>query len=156
MFSFQLLGCIRKDGWKYPSDTEWWHTLRDKIAANAKITKVYFPLRSLWNHSSICSMLIVSFIITLPFCYPQALSLQSTVPMNYYTVFHHISQLLPHDCIIVSEGANTMDIGRTMLNNYLPRHRLGTFTGAAPHQDLLLFYHSVWKYTFYRGFRAKV
>uniref|UniRef100_A0AAX7T481 2-hydroxyacyl-CoA lyase n=1 Tax=Astatotilapia calliptera TaxID=8154 RepID=A0AAX7T481_ASTCA len=59
----------------------------------------------------------------------QALALQSTVPLNYYTVFHHISQLLPHDCIIVSEGANTMDIGRTMLNNYLPRHRLdaGTF-----------------------------
>uniref|UniRef100_A0AAZ3QW81 2-hydroxyacyl-CoA lyase n=1 Tax=Oncorhynchus tshawytscha TaxID=74940 RepID=A0AAZ3QW81_ONCTS len=59
----------------------------------------------------------------------QALALQSTTPMNYYQVFHHISQLLPHDCVIVSEGANTMDIGRTMLNNYLPRHRLdaGTF-----------------------------
>uniref|UniRef100_A0A674NFV7 2-hydroxyacyl-CoA lyase n=1 Tax=Takifugu rubripes TaxID=31033 RepID=A0A674NFV7_TAKRU len=59
----------------------------------------------------------------------QTLALQSTVPMNYYTVFHHVSQLLPHDCIIISEGANTMDIGRTMLNNYLPRHRLdaGTF-----------------------------
>ncbi|MEQ2166643.1 hypothetical protein GOODEAATRI_030448, partial [Goodea atripinnis] len=53
----------------------------------------------------------------------QALALKGTLPMNYYTVFHHISQLLPHDCIIVSEGANTMDIGRTMLNNYLPRHR---------------------------------
>ncbi|XP_017281937.1 2-hydroxyacyl-CoA lyase 1 isoform X2 [Kryptolebias marmoratus] len=59
----------------------------------------------------------------------QALSLKATLLMNYYTVFHHISQLLPRDCIIVSEGANTMDIGRTMLNNYLPRHRLdaGTF-----------------------------
>lgn len=59
----------------------------------------------------------------------KALALKETLPMNYYTVFHHISQLLPHDCIIVSEGANTMDIGRTMLNNYLPRHRLdaGTF-----------------------------
>lgn len=46
--------------------------------------------------------------------------------MSYYTVFHHVSRLLPHDCIIVSEGANTMDIGRTMLNNYLPRHRQDT------------------------------
>lgn len=55
--------------------------------------------------------------------YQQALAMQSQLPMNYYTVFHHISQLLPRDCIIVSEGANTMDIGRTMLNNYLPRHR---------------------------------
>ncbi|XP_056235640.1 2-hydroxyacyl-CoA lyase 1 [Seriola aureovittata] len=93
----QLLTCVRQDGWKYPSDTEWWNSLKDKIAANAKISK--------------------------------ALALQSTLPMNYYTVFHHVSQLLPHDCIIVSEGANTMDIGRTMLNNYLPRHRLdaGTF-----------------------------
>ncbi|XP_068426584.1 2-hydroxyacyl-CoA lyase 1 isoform X2 [Clinocottus analis] len=93
----QLLEVSSKEGWKYPSDTEWWSTLKDKIVANAKISK--------------------------------ALALQSTVPMNYYTVFHHVSQLLPHDCIIVSEGANTMDIGRTMLNNCLPRHRLdaGTF-----------------------------
>uniref|UniRef100_A0A3B5KFC7 2-hydroxyacyl-CoA lyase n=1 Tax=Takifugu rubripes TaxID=31033 RepID=A0A3B5KFC7_TAKRU len=93
----QLLQGICKDGWKYGSGTEWWSLLRNKIAANAKISKT--------------------------------LALQSTVPMNYYTVFHHVSQLLPHDCIIISEGANTMDIGRTMLNNYLPRHRLdaGTF-----------------------------
>ncbi|XP_038125347.1 2-hydroxyacyl-CoA lyase 1 [Cyprinodon tularosa] len=93
----QLLTCVRNDGWRYPSNSEWWGTLREKIAANAKISK--------------------------------ALALKGTLPMNYYTVFHHISQLLPHDCIIVSEGANTMDIGRTMLNNYLPRHRLdaGTF-----------------------------
>uniref|UniRef100_A0A3Q3EV69 2-hydroxyacyl-CoA lyase 1 n=1 Tax=Labrus bergylta TaxID=56723 RepID=A0A3Q3EV69_9LABR len=93
----QLLECVHKDGWKYSSGTEWWSTLKDKVTANAKISK--------------------------------ALALQSSVPMNYYTVFHHVSQLLPHDCIIVSEGANTMDIGRTMINNYLPRHRLdaGTF-----------------------------
>ncbi|KAM3872797.1 2-hydroxyacyl-CoA lyase 1 [Diretmus argenteus] len=93
----QLLNCVRKDGWKYPSDTEWWSTLKEKITVNAKISK--------------------------------ALALQSTVPMNYYTVFHHVAELLPSDCIIVSEGANTMDIGRTMLHNYLPRHRLdaGTF-----------------------------
>ncbi|XP_062848440.1 2-hydroxyacyl-CoA lyase 1 isoform X2 [Trichomycterus rosablanca] len=59
----------------------------------------------------------------------KALALRPTLPMNYYTAFHHIAQLLPRDCIIVSEGANTMDIGRTMLLNHLPRHRLdaGTF-----------------------------
>ncbi|KAM4567929.1 2-hydroxyacyl-CoA lyase 1 [Fundulus diaphanus] len=93
----QLLVSVRKHGWKYPADTEWWSALSEKIAANAKISK--------------------------------ALALKETLPMNYYPVFHHISQLLPRDCIIVSEGANTMDIGRTMLNNYLPRHRLdaGTF-----------------------------
>lgn len=59
--------------------------------------------------------------------YQQALAMQSQLLMNYYTVFHHISELLPRDCIIVSEGANTMDIGRTMLNNYLPRHRQISF-----------------------------
>ncbi|XP_068092187.1 2-hydroxyacyl-CoA lyase 1 [Hyperolius riggenbachi] len=59
----------------------------------------------------------------------KALASQTTLPMNYYTVFHHVKQALPNDCIIVSEGANTMDIGRTVLQNSLPRHRLdaGTF-----------------------------
>ena len=32
--------------------------------------------------------------------------------------------MLPRDAIIASEGANTMDIGRTVLPNFLPRHRL--------------------------------
>ncbi|XP_077159472.1 2-hydroxyacyl-CoA lyase 1 isoform X1 [Paroedura picta] len=59
----------------------------------------------------------------------KVLSLRKQKLMNYYTVFHHIRELLPKDCILVSEGANTMDIGRTMLPNYHPRHRLdaGTF-----------------------------
>ncbi|KAG8139148.1 putative 2-hydroxyphytanoyl-CoA lyase protein [Naja naja] len=59
----------------------------------------------------------------------KALSLEKQLPMNYYTVFHHVREILPKDCILISEGANTMDIGRTMLPNYLPRHRLdaGTF-----------------------------
>uniref|UniRef100_A0A8U7MEZ2 2-hydroxyacyl-CoA lyase n=1 Tax=Corvus moneduloides TaxID=1196302 RepID=A0A8U7MEZ2_CORMO len=57
------------------------------------------------------------------------LALQKSLPMNYYTVFHHIRELIPKDCILVSEGANTMDIGRTMLPNFYPRQRLdaGTF-----------------------------
>ncbi|XP_015995722.2 2-hydroxyacyl-CoA lyase 1 isoform X1 [Rousettus aegyptiacus] len=54
---------------------------------------------------------------------------KTSLPMNYYTVFFHIQEQLPRDCIVVSEGANTMDIGRTVLQTYLPRHRLdaGTF-----------------------------
>uniref|UniRef100_A0A2K6FMZ7 2-hydroxyacyl-CoA lyase n=1 Tax=Propithecus coquereli TaxID=379532 RepID=A0A2K6FMZ7_PROCO len=57
------------------------------------------------------------------------LASQKSLPMNYYTVFYHVQEQLPRDCFIVSEGANTMDIGRTVLQNYLPRHRLdaGTF-----------------------------
>lgn len=59
----------------------------------------------------------------------QRMSLNTEPPLNYYTVFHHLRELIPRDAIIVSEGANTMDIGRTMLLNILPRHRLdaGTF-----------------------------
>ena len=52
-----------------------------------------------------------------------------SVPMNYYRVLREIRDALPRDAIIASEGANTMDIGRTVLPNFEPRHRLdaGTF-----------------------------
>jgi len=52
-----------------------------------------------------------------------------TVPMNYYRVLREIREQIPRDAIICSEGANTMDIGRTVLPNHSPRHRLdaGTF-----------------------------
>ncbi|XP_019868137.1 2-hydroxyacyl-CoA lyase 1 [Aethina tumida] len=59
----------------------------------------------------------------------EAMATDVSSPLNYYAVFKHLYELLPKDCIIVSEGANTMDIGRSMLPNNLPRHRLdaGTF-----------------------------
>lgn len=59
----------------------------------------------------------------------QEMALDVSTPLNYYAVFHHLQELIPQDSIIVSEGANTMDIGRSMLLNNLPRHRLdaGTF-----------------------------
>ncbi|UJR24963.1 hypothetical protein I4U23_006327 [Adineta vaga] len=49
--------------------------------------------------------------------------------LNYYSAFDTIQSIIPQDAIIVSEGANTMDIGRTMLLNSKARHRLdaGTF-----------------------------
>ena len=52
-----------------------------------------------------------------------------TIPMSYYSSIYAVQQSLPKDCFIVSEGSNTMDIGRTILENYLPKHRLdaGTF-----------------------------
>lgn len=52
-----------------------------------------------------------------------------SVPLNYFAVFKTVQSNLPKDCIIVSEGANTMDIGRGVLLNNKPRHRLdaGTF-----------------------------
>jgi len=59
----------------------------------------------------------------------EELAKETTVPMNYYQVYGQLIKHLPHDCIIVNEGANTMDIGRTMISNHLPRNRLdaGTF-----------------------------
>ena len=45
-------------------------------------------------------------------------------PMNYYRAFRDIREWLPDNAIIVSEGANTMDIGRTQMPNSLPRSRL--------------------------------
>uniref|UniRef100_A0A182U2B4 2-hydroxyacyl-CoA lyase n=1 Tax=Anopheles melas TaxID=34690 RepID=A0A182U2B4_9DIPT len=58
-----------------------------------------------------------------------AMALNVETPLNYYAVFHHLQQYIPKDAIIVSEGANTMDIGRTLLHNKFTRHRLdaGTF-----------------------------
>jgi 2-hydroxyacyl-CoA lyase 1 len=54
----------------------------------------------------------------------QAMFDDDSVPMNYYRVLKEIRDMLPRDAIIASEGANTMDIGRTVLPNFLPRHRL--------------------------------
>jgi len=52
-----------------------------------------------------------------------------STPLNYFATYYEIEKLLPRNSIIINEGANTMDIGRTFLQNDLPRHRLdaGTF-----------------------------
>lgn len=52
-----------------------------------------------------------------------------TVPMGYYRVLREVRDAIPRDAIICSEGANTMDIGRSVLLNHSARHRLdaGTF-----------------------------
>ncbi|XP_074623239.1 2-hydroxyacyl-CoA lyase 1-like [Acropora palmata] len=59
----------------------------------------------------------------------EELANESSVPMNYYQVYGQLKTFLPFDCVVVNEGANTMDIGRTMIPNHLPRKRLdaGTF-----------------------------
>ncbi|PPQ39490.1 oxalyl-CoA decarboxylase [Rhodopila globiformis] len=45
-------------------------------------------------------------------------------PMNYYRAFKDISAWLPQDAVIIGEGANTMDIGRTQMPNRNARLRL--------------------------------
>ena len=49
-------------------------------------------------------------------------------PMNYYRAYRDIESWLPEDAIIIGEGANTMDIGRTRMVNRAPRHRLDAGT----------------------------
>jgi 2-hydroxyacyl-CoA lyase 1 len=57
-----------------------------------------------------------------------AMAADDSVPMNYYRAFRDIREAIPRDAIIVSEGANTMDIGRTQLDNREPRTRLDAGT----------------------------
>lgn len=51
-----------------------------------------------------------------------------SAPMNYYCALSIIDRRTPRDAVIVNEGSDTMDIGRTVLNNYLPRKRLDAGT----------------------------
>ncbi len=47
-----------------------------------------------------------------------------TVPMGYYRVLREIGDFLGPQDILINEGANTMDIGRQVLNSHQARHRL--------------------------------
>lgn len=47
-----------------------------------------------------------------------------SVPLGYYRMLKELKDAMPRDAYVVSEGASTMDIGRQVLDNYLPRHRL--------------------------------
>ena len=58
----------------------------------------------------------------------QAMLDDDSEPMGYYRALREVRDQLPRDAIICSEGANTMDIGRTVLPNFLPRHRLDAGT----------------------------
>ena len=47
-----------------------------------------------------------------------------SAPTNYYRAFRDISPWIPENAIIIGEGANTMDIGRTQMPNHGARERL--------------------------------
>lgn len=48
--------------------------------------------------------------------------------MSYYNSCGTIKQYLPEDMILIGEGANTMDIGRTIFTHELPRRKLDAAT----------------------------
>lgn len=47
-----------------------------------------------------------------------------SAPTNYYRAFRDIAPWIPENAVIIGEGANTMDIGRTQMPNNSPRTRL--------------------------------
>ncbi len=53
-----------------------------------------------------------------------AMMQEETSPLGYYRALRSIDERLPKDAIFVAEGASTMDISRTVINQYLPRTRL--------------------------------
>ncbi|KAJ1904610.1 hypothetical protein LPJ81_002395 [Coemansia sp. IMI 209127] len=52
------------------------------------------------------------------------------LPMTYHRAFYEIKLRLPADVVLVSEGANTMDIARTVYDFQEPRRRLDCATYA--------------------------
>ena len=46
------------------------------------------------------------------------------IPLQYYPALSIINKHLPKDHILIGEGANTMDIGRTVFMHDKPKHRL--------------------------------
>ena len=48
----------------------------------------------------------------------------NSIPTNYYRALKDIREWLPENAVIIGEGANTMDIGRTQMPNKAPRLRL--------------------------------
>ncbi len=53
-----------------------------------------------------------------------AMMQEETSPLGYYRALRSINEVLPKDAIFVSEGASTMDISRTVIDQHLPRTRL--------------------------------
>ncbi len=105
---------------QFPKASPWWNALKDKVAKNKAV------------NAKLCA--------------------DERMPLSYYRALKGVQDTLPHDAIIVSEvyaglvspwvrrlsltlaaanyhqGANTMDIGRTIFDNRLPRHRLDAGT----------------------------
>ena len=54
----------------------------------------------------------------------QGMMQEESNPIGYYRALRSIAEQIPPEMIMVVEGASTMDISRSVLNNYLPRTRL--------------------------------
>ena len=54
---------------------------------------------------------------------PQELAADKSLPMSFYAAYDVIVRHLPRDAVVVNEGSSTMDIGRTVIPTFLPKHR---------------------------------
>ena len=54
----------------------------------------------------------------------QEMMQEETSPLGYYRALRSINESLPDDSVFVAEGASTMDISRTVVNQMQPRTRL--------------------------------
>jgi 2-hydroxyacyl-CoA lyase 1 len=54
----------------------------------------------------------------------ESMMADDATPMNYYRALRDIRDAMPSDAILVAEGANTMDISRSVLDHNEPRRRL--------------------------------
>jgi 2-hydroxyacyl-CoA lyase 1 len=54
----------------------------------------------------------------------ESMMADDATPMNYYRALRDIRDAMPSDSILVAEGANTMDISRSVLDHNEPRRRL--------------------------------
>lgn len=54
----------------------------------------------------------------------QKMASDVTLSLNYYAAYSLLRDIIPRESMIISEGANTMDTSRAMLNHHLPRQRL--------------------------------
>lgn len=97
----QLNDYIRQENIAFSKRHDWFNLLSDKVAKN---------------------QLSMSKLVS-----------NASIPMGYYRAFHEIRTILDNQVhrpvFFVGEGANTMDIGRTMIQQHTPRTRLdaGTF-----------------------------
>jgi 2-hydroxyacyl-CoA lyase 1 len=53
---------------------------------------------------------------------------EEVVPMTYYSSYEVLKRFIPADTILIGEGANTMDIGRTVFTHEEPRRKLDAAT----------------------------
>jgi 2-hydroxyacyl-CoA lyase 1 len=58
----------------------------------------------------------------------EGLMSDKSLPLTYYSAFNEIKKLLPEKFMYIGEGANTMDIGRTIIPQVYPRTKLDAGT----------------------------